>query len=191
MTFRFTKFTIPDVVLIVPEVHSDLRGFFVEAYKASEYLEGGLGVRFVQDNHSRSVHKVLRGLHFQKPPCAVGKLVRAVHGEIFDVAVDIRIGSPTYGKWVGEVISETNHRMIYVPEGFAHGFVTLSKYADVWYKMTGEYSPEHDAGIRWNDPAIGIEWPIHDPILSEKDRTLPGLTEAAAGFEYVANRVNT
>ena len=143
MPFKFIPLSISGVIFIQPNVHTDTRGFFAETYKESEYFEGGLGVRFVQDNHSRSVRKVLRGLHFQTPPRAIGKLIRVVRGEIFDVAVDIRVGSPTFGKWVGEVLSDNNHRMMYVPEGFAHGFVTLSENADVWYKVTSEYSPEH------------------------------------------------
>lgn len=188
MVFKFTPLAIPEVVLIQPRVFTDNRGFFVETYKESEYLEGGLGVRFVQDNHSRSVRRVLRGLHFQRPPKALAKLVRAIRSEIYVVAVDVRVGSPTFGKWVGQVLSEDNHRIMYIPEGFAHGFVTLSEYADVWYKMTNEYSPEHDTGIRWNDPNVAIAWPIKDPILSEKDQTLPMLREARTGFEYMVTR---
>ena len=177
MPFQFSRLAIPDVVLIEPTVFPDERGFFIESYKYSEFAAFGIKEHFVQDNHSRSVKGVLRGLHYQRQPKAQGKLVRVVVGEIFDVGVDIRKGSPTYGKWVGEVLSAENKRMLYIPPGFAHGFCVLSEVAEVLYKTTTEYSPEHDAGIIWNDPEIGIEWPIEHPILSEKDAGLPFLKE--------------
>jgi len=177
MPFTFTRLAIPDVILIEPTVFPDERGFFIESYKYSEFAAFGIKEHFVQDNHSRSVKGVLRGLHYQRQPKAQGKLVRVVVGEIFDVGVDIRKGSPTYGKWVGEVLSAENKRMLYIPPGFAHGFCVLSEVAEVLYKTTTEYSPEHDAGIIWNDPEIGIEWPIEHPILSEKDAGLPFLKE--------------
>jgi len=173
MSFTFTRLTLPDIILIEPQAFLDERGFFMESYKHSEFSAFGIKERFVQDNHSRSTKGVLRGLHYQKSPKAQGKLVRVVVGEIFDVAVDIRLGSPTYGKWVGEVLSADNKRMLYIPPGFAHGFCVLSEGAEVLYKTTEEYSPEHDAGIIWNDPEIGIQWPIEHPILSEKDARLP------------------
>jgi dTDP-4-dehydrorhamnose 3,5-epimerase len=175
MPFSFTRLAIPDVVLIEPTIFPDERGFFMETYKYSDFAAFGIKEHFVQDNHSRSTKDVLRGLHFQTPPKAQGKLVRVVVGEIFDVGVDIRKGSPTYGKWVGEVLSAENKRMLYIPPGFAHGFCVLSEVAEVLYKTTEEYAPEYDAGIRWNDPEIGIEWPIEHPILSEKDLALPRL----------------
>ena len=177
MSFTFTHLAIPDVILIEPRVFPDERGFFMESYKYSEFSAFGIKERFVQDNHSHSTKGVLRGLHYQKAPKAQGKLVRVVVGEIFDVGVDIRKGSPTYGKWVGEVLSAENKRMLYIPAGFAHGFCVLSKEAEVLYKTTEEYAPEYDAGIIWNDPKIGIQWPIEHPILSNKDAALPMLRE--------------
>lgn len=175
MPFRFERLQIPDVILIEPTVFPDERGFFMETYKYSEFAAFGIKERFIQDNHSRSKKGILRGLHYQRLPKAQGKLVRAVVGEIFDVAVDIRKGSPTYGKWVGEKLSAGNIQMLYIPPGFAHGFCVLSEEAEVIYKVTEEFSPEHDAGIIWNDPEIGIDWPIEYPIVSAKDTGLPRL----------------
>lgn len=184
MPFSFSRLEIPDVVMIEPRVFRDERGFFVESYKRSEFAAFGITESFVQDNHSRSRRGVLRGLHYQNPPRAQGKLVRAVRGEIFDVAVDIRKGSPTYGRWVGVNLSEENMRMLYIPPGFAHGFLTLSDMADVMYKTTDEYSPEHEAGIIWSDPEIRINWPLRDPVLSPKDARWPCLRNASNGFVY-------
>lgn len=184
MPFRFERLDIPDVVMIEPRVFRDERGFFVESYKHSEFAAFGINDRFVQDNHSRSRKGVLRGLHYQNPPRAQGKLVRAVKGEIFDVAVDIRKGSPTYGRWVGVNLSEENMIMLYIPAGFAHGFLALSDVADVIYKTTDEYSPEHEAGIIWNDPEIGIDWPLAELVLSPKDAKWPRLSGAVNGFIY-------
>lgn len=184
MPFSFQRLEIPEVVLIEPKVFQDGRGFFMETYKFSDFAAFGIAERFVQDNHSRSKKSVIRGLHYQNPPKAQGKLVRAVVGEIFDVAVDIRRGSPTYGKWVGEKLSSENKRMLYIPPGFAHGFCVLSAEAEVVYKVTEEYAPEHEAGIIWNDPDIGISWPIANPIISEKDAALPCLKEAENRFIY-------
>ena len=177
MPFKSKHLAIPDVILIEPKVFPDERGFFMESYKYSEFAAFGIEKHFVQDNRSRSTRGVLRGLHYQKAPKAQGKLVRVVVGEIFDVGVDIRKDSPTYGKWVGEVLSAENKRMLYIPAGFAHGFCVLSKEAEVLYKTTEEYAPEYDAGIIWNDPDIGINWPIERPILSKKDAALPMLRE--------------
>ena len=177
-SFTFTRLAIPDVILIEPTIFPDDRGFFMESYKYSEFAAFGIKEHFVQDNHSRSVKGVLRGLHYQKHPKAQGKLVRVVVGEIFDVGVDIRQGSPTYGKWAGEKLSAENKRMLYIPPGFAHGFCVLSEVAEVLYKTTKEYAPEYDAGIIWNDPEVGIQWPTEHPILSKKDATLPTLREA-------------
>jgi dTDP-4-dehydrorhamnose 3,5-epimerase len=184
MPFHFKRLGIPEVILIEPRVFHDERGFFMESYKYSEFAAFGIAERFVQDNHSRSVMGVLRGLHYQNPPKAQGKLVRAVVGEIFDVAVDIRRGSPTYGRWVGVKLSAENKRMLYIPPGFAHGFCVLSDVAEVVYKATAEYAPECEAGIIWDDPEIGIEWPIENPIISPRDLQWPPLREAKNGFVY-------
>jgi dTDP-4-dehydrorhamnose 3,5-epimerase len=182
MSFKFARLAIPDVILIEPTVFPDERGFFMESYKYSEFAAFGIKEHFVQDNHSRSTKGVLRGLHYQRSPKAQGKLVRVVVGEIFDVGVDIRTDSATYGKWVGETLSVENKRMLYIPPGFAHGFFVLSGVAEVLYKTTEEYAPEYDAGIIWNDPEIGVHWPIEEPILSAKDAALPRLSEADVGF---------
>ena len=173
MSFTFKKLSIPDVVLIEPKSYSDDRGFFLESFKISEFTENGINTKFVQDNISHSVSNVVRGLHFQKNPKAQTKLVTAVKGEIFDVAVDIRKNSPTYGKWVSEILSEDNHNLLYVPEGFAHGFCVTSEQADVMYKVSSEYSPDHERGIIWNDPKLNIEWNIAKPIISNSDSQLP------------------
>lgn len=188
MPFEFMKTEIPDVVLIKPRVFGDERGFFMETYKKSDFEKAGIDTDFVQDNHSKSVKGVLRGLHYQKEPFSQGKLVRCIKGKIFDVAVDIRKGSPTFGKWVGYELSEDNKLMLWIPKGFAHGFLTLSDEAEVIYKVSGgEYSPEHDAGIRWDDPTINIRWPldkINNIFLSEKDKNLPFLDNADINFVY-------
>ena len=184
MPFVFKRLEIPDLILIEPKVFEDERGFFLEAYKYSDFQAFGISEHFLQDNHSRSTKGVLRGLHYQNPPKAQGKLIRVIAGEIFDVAVDIRKGSPTYGKWVGLILSAQNKKMLYVPPGFAHGFCVLSDVAEVLYKTTEEYSPKYEAGILWNDPDIGITWPIKDPILSEKDKGWPPLREAWNEFVY-------
>jgi len=184
MPFAFKRLEIPEVVLIEPKVFEDGRGFFMETYKMPDFVTAGIKGNFVQENHSRSTKGVLRGLHYQNPPFAQGKLVRAVRGEIFDVAVDIRKGSPTWGKWVGVILSEGNKNTIYVPEGFAHGFYVLSEIAEVLYKTTSVYSPEAAAGIIWNDEDLNIEWPVIEPILSEKDKNLPTLKNADIRFYY-------
>ncbi|MCQ6254061.1 dTDP-4-dehydrorhamnose 3,5-epimerase [Methanocaldococcus sp.] len=187
MPFKFRRLEIPEVILIEPIVFEDERGFFMETYKYSEFSKFGIKEIFVQDNHSKSKKGVLRGLHYQKNPNAQGKLVRCIRGEIFDVAVDIRKGSPTFGKWVGVILSEENKKMLYIPKGFAHGFCVLSEEAEVIYKCTAEYSPEDDRGIIWNDKDIGIDWPIKNPILSEKDKKHPPLREADINFVYEKN----
>ncbi len=184
MPFKFKRLEIPEVVLIEPEVFYDERGFFLEAYKFSDFSEFGIKERFLQDNLSFSKKGVIRGLHYQNPPKAQGKLVKVISGEIFDVAVDIRKGSPTYGKWIGVILSEKNKKMLYIPEGFAHGFCVLSESAKVLYKTTQEYAPEYEAGIIWNDPEIGIDWPVKDPVVSQKDRRLPRLKDAEIRFFY-------
>lgn len=184
MPFKFTKLEIPEVILIEPQVFCDERGYFFESYKYSEFAENGINVNFVQDNHSYSKKGVIRGLHYQNPPKAQGKLIKVIVGEVFDVAVDIRKGSPNYGKWVAVVLSAHNKKMLYIPPGFAHGFCALSDVAEVLYKCTNEYAPECEAGIRWNDPQINIKWPISNPILSKKDSFLPFLKDAENRFVY-------
>lgn len=173
---RFEPTAIEGVLLVEPDVFRDPRGFFMEAYHARKYAEGGIPVEFVQDNHSLSVGGTLRGLHAQeKHP--QGKLVRAIEGVVFDVAVDIRRGSPTFGKWVGYELSSENHRQLYTPPGLAHGFCVLSERAQVEYKCTDFYDPDDEFGIIWNDPEIAIDWPIESPVLSGKDAALPRLSE--------------
>jgi dTDP-4-dehydrorhamnose 3,5-epimerase len=159
---------LPGVVLIQPKVFGDERGFFLENYQAQRYHEYGLPDRFVQDNHSRSAKNVLRGLHFQKNH-PQGKLVYVTSGIVFDVAVDIRVGSATYGRWVGVTLTAESHQQFYVPPGFAHGFCVLSDVADFHYKCTEYYHPEDEGCLRWDDPDVGITWPIDQPILSAKD----------------------
>jgi dTDP-4-dehydrorhamnose 3,5-epimerase len=173
---KFTPCAIPEVLLIEPDVHRDARGFFLESYHGRKYVEGGVTLPFVQDNHSRSVRNTLRGLHGQRTK-PQGKLVRAVEGEIFDVAVDARQGSRTFGKWVGVTLSSENFRQLYIPPGFAHGFCVLSESAQMEYKCTDFYDPADEYGILWSDPDLAIAWPVKDPILSEKDRKYPRLSE--------------
>jgi len=185
MPFTFKKLEIPEVILITPKSFPDERGFFLESFKESEFASNGIKTIFVQDNFSHSVKGVLRGLHYQKNPKAQAKLVIALRGEIFDIAVDIRKNSPTYGKWVGEILSENNHNSLYIPEGFAHGFCVLSNEADVLYKVSQEYSTEDEKGIIWNDTEINIAWPIDKPILQEKDSKLPVLKNADNNFVYL------
>jgi dTDP-4-dehydrorhamnose 3,5-epimerase len=182
MPFTFQPLAIPDLILIEARHFQDERGFFLETFKRSAFAAHGIDLPFVQDNYSRSVRGVLRGLHFQKPPCAQGKLVQVIRGEVFDVAVDIRRGSPTYGQWAGMRLSGDRFQLLYIPVGFAHGFCVLSAEADFVYKVTAEYAPELDAGIVWNDPEIGVEWPIADAIVSPKDAALPRLREAGDPF---------
>lgn len=167
---EFIPTSIPDVVLIKPKVFEDPRGFFMETYREEFFAANGMPNRFVQENHSRSQKGVLRGLHYQIHQ-AQGKLLRVIAGEIFDVAVDIRLSSPTFGKWVGIILSAENRNQLWVPEGFAHGFFVTSKNAEVVYKVTDYYAPEWERSILWNDPQIGIEWPLSkiEPILSSKD----------------------
>ena len=184
MPFNFKKLEIPDLILVSPKSFEDERGFFLENYKESEFNSNGIHSKFVQDNFSHSVKGVLRGLHYQKNPKAQAKLVTVFRGKIFDVAVDIRKDSPTCGKWVGEILSENNHKLLYVPIGFAHGFCVLSKEADVLYKVNNEYSPENERGIIWNDPDVGITWTIDKPLLHEKDQQLPLLKDADNNFVY-------
>jgi len=184
MPFNFKRLEISGLIIIEPRVFHDTRGFFMESYKYSEFASYGISESFVQDNHSYSRKGVLRGLHYQNPPRAQGKLVRVIAGEIFDVAVDIRRGSPTYGRWVGVILSSDNKKMFYIPPGFAHGFCVLSESAEVLYKSTDEYAPEYETGIVWNDPEVGVDWPVKNPIISSKDAALPQLRWAKNEFVY-------
>ena len=173
MPFDFKRLAIPEVLLIAPRVRTDSRGFFMETYKRSEFAAAGVGEIFVQENHSSSVRGVLRGLHFQRPPQAQSKLIRVVSGKIFDVAVDLRPDSATRGAWVGVDLSAEDKTLIYIPDWCAHGFCVLSDRAEVVYHTSTEYSPEHESGIMWNDPAVGVRWPVADPIVSDRDQQWP------------------
>jgi dTDP-4-dehydrorhamnose 3,5-epimerase len=185
MPFKFTPLDIPDVVLITAPKFPDDRGFFMETYKRSEFSAHGISRNFVQDNYSRSTYGALRGLHYQKDPAAQGKLVSVVKGEIYDVAVDIRQGSPTFGKWIGVELSDERPELLWVPEGFAHGFCVLSETVDFTYKCTScEYAPDAYRGIAWNDPELNIPWPIKNPTLSDRDQNLPPLKEADNNYVY-------
>jgi dTDP-4-dehydrorhamnose 3,5-epimerase len=181
MPFEIIDTEIPEVKIVKSKVFEDVRGFFLEFYKKSDFEKAGLNVEFVQDNHSKSVKGVLRGLHFQEKPYEQGKLVRCIKGKIFDVAVDIRPDSPYFKKWVAVELSEENKFMLWIPPGFAHGFLTLLEEAEIIYKVShSEYSPAYDRGIIWNDKDINIKWPlenIDNLILSEKDKKLPTLKE--------------
>lgn len=177
MPFSFVKTPLTGVVIVEPRVFNDERGFFLESYKKSDFSDNGIDLEFNQDNYSVSSKNVLRGLHFQNPPYGQAKLVRVIKGAVWDVAVDIRKESPSFKEWFGLELSEDNKKMLYIPEGFAHGFVALTGEVHLLYKCSNEYSAEHDAGIIWNDPDIGIEWPVENPLLSEKDRELPFLRD--------------
>jgi len=184
MPSRFSRLELPEVVLIEPKVFADDRGFFMETYKYSEFAQNGIADYFVQGNHSHSPRHTLRGLHYQKAPRAQGKLVRAALGEILDVVVDIRRGSPRYGQWLAVRMSAENKKMLYVPQGFAHGACVLSAEASLLYMVTEEYAPECEAGVIWNDPALRIDWPVEQPLLSARDRAWPCLSEADNNFVY-------
>ncbi|MCX7787886.1 MAG: dTDP-4-dehydrorhamnose 3,5-epimerase [Spirochaetes bacterium] len=181
MPFTFRKLPLKGLLLIEPKVFYDERGFFMETYKHPEFFVNGVRGPFVQDNHSCSKRGVLRGLHFQKPPRAQGKLVRVIRGVAWDVAVDLRKDSPTFGKWYGTELSEENHYMLWVPEGFAHGFLALDDDTEVQYKCTAVYHPQSEGGVRWDDPDINIKWPNLGygikPIVSPKDAELPFLRD--------------
>ena len=177
MPFEFKRLEIPDVILITPKVFIDERGFFMETYQKGEFAKAGITGEFVQQNHSKSVKGVLRGLHYQKEPYAQAKLVRCIKGEIFDVAVDIRRESDTFGKYVSAMLSEENKNMLYIPRGFAHGFEVLSRKAEVVYNVDNIYSKNNESGIIWDDPHISIDWPIKNPILSNKDRDWHNIKE--------------
>ena len=177
MPFEFKKTKINGVIIIIPKVFTDDRGFFMETYKKNDFFDAGITTEFVQDNHSHSKKNVLRGLHFQREPYPQAKLVRCIRGKIYDVAVDLRESSPTFGKYVGVELSDENNFQLYIPRGFAHGFLVLSESADVLYKVDNIYSPENESGMIWNDPTVNINWPIKNPILSEKDKKWPTLSE--------------
>lgn len=178
MPFEFVKQNISDVILVIPKIFEDNRGFFMESYKKSDFFKNGIETEFNQDNYSKSSKGVLRGLHYQAEPNAQAKLVRCVKGRIFDVAVDIRKNSKTFGKYVKAELSESNKNMLYIPKGFAHGFIVLSDEAEILYKTSGEYAPDSDRGILWCDKDINIDWGIDfPPFLSEKDKKQPLLKE--------------
>ncbi len=182
MPFEFERLKIEDVILVKPKVFGDNRGFFLESYKKSEFFENGIDVEFNQDNHSKSSARVLRGLHYQATPYAQAKLVRCSKGRIYDVAVDIRPNSSTFGKYVKVELSEENKQMLYIPAGFAHGFVVLSDEAELLYKASGEYNQNADRGILWCDKDININWGIDfEPVLSEKDKNQPLLKDVNKG----------
>jgi len=178
MPATFTRLALEGLILIEPRAFPDERGFFMETYKKTEYSANGLDAAFVQDNHSFSAKGVVRGLHFQLPPNAQGKLVRVPVGRVWDVAVDVRRGSPTFGRWVGAELSDENRKMLWIPAGFAHGFVALSETAHLMYKCTAEYDKASESGIRWDDPDLAIEWPEKASSVSAKDAVLPLLREA-------------
>lgn len=178
MSFIFEKLALPEVILVKPRIFGDSRGYFMETYKKSEFTAMGIAAEFVQDNQSVSAKNIFRGLHYQLAPKAQGKLVRALSGAILDFAVDVRAASPTFGKWVSARLDSENKHMLWIPEGFAHGFLSLEDGTVVAYKATAEYSKEHERGISWNDPNIALRIPTARPILSEKDAALPQLEEA-------------
>ena len=183
---KVIKTDIPEVVIIEPRVFGDNRGYFFESFSERDFAANVREVKFVQDNESKSCYGVLRGLHFQKPPHAQSKLVRVVKGRVLDVAVDVRRGSPTFGRYVSVELSEENHRQFFIPRGFAHGFVVLSEEAVFQYKCDNYYAPQSEGAITWDDPDLGIEWgiPIEDVILSEKDKAHPRLKDAPELFDY-------
>ena len=188
MPFSFERLMIPDVMLIRPRVVDDGRGFFMEAYRRSEFVSAGIDDVFVQENCSSSGRGVLRGLHFQRSPHAQSKLVRVVSGAIFDVAVDVRPGSKTHGRWVGVELTADARTSMYIPSWCAHGFCVLSERAEVLYHASAEYSPEHEAGFMWNDPAIAIKWPVEHPIVSERDTRWPAFDARAASGRIPGDR---
>jgi len=183
VTVRFTPTDLPEVLIIDPDVYRDSRGFFLETFSSGKYRDGGIRLTFVQDNHSRSVAGTLRGLHLQLGE-PMAKLVRVVAGAIFDVAVDVRRGSPTFGRWVGVTLSADNFRQVYIPPGFAHGFCVETPVAEVEYKCTALYDKSQEIGIAWNSPEVGIQWPVTSPLLSERDAQLPTLGHALATLPH-------
>jgi dTDP-4-dehydrorhamnose 3,5-epimerase len=177
MPFTFAKTSIDGLLLVTPRVFGDGRGFFMETYAKPAFEAAGIRGELVQQNHSRSSRDVLRGLHFQREPYAQAKLVRCTRGEIFDVAVDLRKGSSTFGRWESAALSESNRNMLYVPRGFAHGFLAMSDVVEVEYSVDNAYAPDHEGGVIWNDPQLAIKWPTERPNLSDKDRAWPALSQ--------------
>lgn len=177
MPFSFKLLSIPEVILIEPKVFPDDRGYFLETFKSSDFLSNNIPNKFVQDNLSFSRKNVIRGMHFQKKPKEQGKLVSVIKGRVIDVAVDIRKESPTFMKWIAVELNDSQNAMMYIPAGFAHGFLSLTEEVYFLYKCTNEYDQIADSGIRWNDPDIGIAWPINNPVVSEKDQRLPYLKD--------------
>ena len=184
MPFEFKKTEIPEVVEVQPQVFTDERGTFAELFKLDAFTEAGITEPLTQVNYSRSKKNVLRGMHYQLPPHAQSKLVSCSFGEVFDVAVDIRQGSPTFGMWVGRTLSGENKTMLYIPEGFAHGFFVVSDEAEVVYYCNNQYAPDAEGGLNWNDPAVGIVWPAQNPILADRDAAFPLLADAKNTFQY-------
>ncbi len=182
MPFQFHEYNLPGLILIEPKVFNDDRGFFLESFKYSDFNNYGITSNFLQDNHSYSKKGVIRGLHFQKNPMPQGKLVRVIKGSVFDVAVDLRKKSPAYLQWAGVELSDHNNKLLWIPEGFAHGFAVTSDEAILLYKCTNEYNQSLDSGIIWNDPQINIKWPFSNPLLSEKDINLPLLCDSGSDF---------
>jgi dTDP-4-dehydrorhamnose 3,5-epimerase len=183
MSFTFEPLAIPDVILVLPTMRRDVRGWFTERYRATAFAEAGIDARFVQDNVVYSGRGVLRGMHFQLEPAAQGKLVSVLRGRIFDVAVDLRADSPTFGHWLGRTLEADDEAALWIPEGFAHGYCVTGEEAMVAYKLTEEFDPDLDRGFRWDDPGVGIEWPVTDPLLSERDRRLPALDALGSPFQ--------
>jgi dTDP-4-dehydrorhamnose 3,5-epimerase len=177
MPLIFTPGALPGVMIIEPKVFEDERGYLMETYKRSEFVAAGVNAEFVQENHSRSIYGTLRGLHLQREPKAQAKLVRVIDGTVFDVVADVRRDSPTFGQWTSVVLSAENRRSVFVPAGYAHGYCVTSAEAQVVYKVTAEYAPEFEDGVRWDDPVLGITWPISSPRLSVRDSRWPGLNE--------------
>jgi len=188
MSFKFKTTDIPGLIYIEPDIINDPRGFFTELYKFPDFKEMGIKERFSQINHSKSSKDVLRGLHYQRDPKAQAKLITVISGEIFDVAVDIRQGSPRYGQWLGIKLDSNKKNMLYIPQGFAHGFCVLSESAEIIYAASDVYSPQHERGIRWNDPKLAVRWPVKQPILSSRDALLPTLDKADNNFTYEKSR---
>ena len=177
MKTTLTKTPLADLVIIDIDYFEDDRGFFIESWNQKDFAAAGLDLQFVQDSHSRSKKGVLRGLHYQNMTVPMGKLVRCTLGAVFDVAVDLRLASPTFGKWFGVELGEENKRLLYVPVGFAHGFATLSDVAEIQYKQTGFYAPPAEGSLRWDDPEVGIDWPLSNPVLSDRDQSGTSLAE--------------
>jgi dTDP-4-dehydrorhamnose 3,5-epimerase len=190
MPFEFRDTDLPGVKLVIPEVFEDDRGLFMETYVEDSFREGGIDTEFVQDNYSKSKGGVLRGLHYQKGDASQGKLIQCTEGTIYDIVVDLRAKSPTHGNTLSTILSEHNRKMLFAPKGLAHGYVTLSDSATTRYKVDNEYAPAEEAGIHWDDPELDINWPIADPIVSEKDSNWPTFDEAAdSGVAYQCNQM--